>query len=406
MAIDLQSIFDRDTDPGFDGLAGMRRRRRNDPYGIDPRGDFVDPDSANAEPTVKAPAVGSESTTSTTVPASGDKGAATDPDFSYQPGPAMSRYKQDLENEQEPDVPELKHSGKLGKTLGILSQIFLGTNIPEELNTMENSKRTAEYTNARTRRNDILNRDSSAAGRELQEFGDRNKGVLDAAAYKKDQAMIDWYKDRPEMRTQKINGRVMGWNDETKTYDKDLGEDDGGHTPYGDWRRKHPDDDPINWQRAAHDVQLEGRRDPNAPKPMTRSQSVGIEGRKQRALAAAESDFRDPNKPGYGDQDDLNRRKQQAQDAYEAETEAAGGETDHFQYGSEPKVKPESAAPGAHATATTNTAEPTVKPEGGSTRTAAGGAKQLTLEKAKAYLTQAKGDKALAKKLAAKDGYQ
>src|SRR4051812_47717097 len=63
MATSFFDPSDFDQDPGFGGMREVLAARRRNPYGIDPRGDFVDPDSANAEPTVKSPAIGKESYT-------------------------------------------------------------------------------------------------------------------------------------------------------------------------------------------------------------------------------------------------------------------------------------------------------------------------------------------------------
>jgi hypothetical protein len=184
------------------------------------------------------------------------------------------------------------------------------------------------------------------------------------AAYRQAQLGVDTNRENRERFTAKSNaGYKSDWNEirQQRTDDQQKAAEDRAQQQKDALAERERRDKETNDQRQ----QLNDIRDRLATKkeeaPTTKlgtpGQFSGLEVKKQQALSKAHSDYQkavtglEPTDAEGHKQaaSDLAEAQQQAQDAYEQEIISLGGTAQHFDYGSQGKVRPDNTAsnPGA-----------------------------------------------------------
>lgn len=116
-------------------------------------------------------------------------------------------------------------------------------------------------------------------------------------------------------------------------------------TPFSVWRQQHPNADVSDYFKLQPEARSEFRRPKDQPQ-LTPGQKANLTRRYKDSLAGIEEEFRARQSGTYVDkrsgellppmtQDELNRRKQDAEDSYKDELEAAGETVTRYRYGSE-----------------------------------------------------------------------
>ena len=141
---------------------------------------------------------------------------------------------------------------------------------------------------------------------------------------------------------------VKRYGDAIQNIQRETGGRGGGeteNTPFKLWRQQHPNADVSRYFKLQPEARSEFRKPKDQPQ-LTPGQKANLTRRYKDSLAGIEEEFRARQSGTYVDkrsgellppmtQDELNHRKQDAEDDYKDELEAAGETVTRYKYGSE-----------------------------------------------------------------------